>query len=337
MVAKDRKKIMKNLSFIKLAITVAVTSTIALGGLYSETVHAAAPMAKIPAPGFFRFTLGDFEVTALSDGTVDLPVDKLLQQAPEKTKKELTDVYLNTPTETSVNAYLINTGSKLILIDSGAGALFGPTLGKLLSNLVASGYKPADIDEIYITHLHPDHVGGLMQDGKLAFPNAIIRADERESAYWLSESNLAKAPEGNKGFFQGATASLKPYIDAHHYQSFTTNGVLTPGISSYSSYGHTEGHTSYVVESHGKKMIVAGDLIHVSAVQFEHPKVTIGFDSTPKAAMESRFHVFDEAAKEGDLVAAAHIPFPGLGHLRVVGKTYAKSYQWIPVNYTQPR
>ena len=104
MVAKDRKKIMKNLSFIKLAITVAVTSTIALGGLYSETVHAAAPMAKIPAPGFFRFTLGDFEVTVLSDGTVDLPVDKLLQQAPENTKKELTDVYLNTPTETSVNA-----------------------------------------------------------------------------------------------------------------------------------------------------------------------------------------------------------------------------------------
>src|SRR5450830_1089395 len=323
---------MKNKSFLKLAIVAAITTSAAFVAMYSTSALAAAPMAKVPAPAFFRFALGDFEVTALSDGTVDLPVDQLLKQAPEKTKKELANAYLSVPTETSVNAYLINTGSKLILVDGGAGALFGPTLGKMLANLTAS-----DVDEIYITHMHPDHVGGLMQDGKLAFPNAIVRADERESAYWLSEANLAKAPEGSKGFFQGASASLKPYVDAHHFQPFKNNGELVPGITSYSSYGHTEGHTSYVVESHGKKMIIAGDLIHVGAVQFDHPQVTIGFDTTPKAAMESRFRIFDEAAKEGDIVAAAHIPFPGLGHIRVVGKGATKSYQWTPLNYTQPR
>ncbi|MFZ6694052.1 MBL fold metallo-hydrolase [Undibacterium sp. SXout20W] len=328
---------MKKLSFVKLVFAAAVSSTVAFGGFYSESALAAAPMAKLGAPGFFRFTLGDFEVTALSDGTVDLPVDKLLQQAPEKTKKELAELYLGVPTETSVNAYLINTGSKLILIDGGAGGLFGPTLGKLVANLNASGYKVSDVDEIYITHMHPDHVGGLAQDGKLAFPNAIVRADERESSFWLSETNLAHAPDSSKGFFQGAMVSLKPYVEAHHYQPFASNTVLTPGITSNSSYGHTEGHTSYVVESHGKKMIILGDLIHVQAVQFGHPKVTIGFDSTPKEAMASRFRVFDEAAKEGDLVAAAHIAFPGIGHLRTVGKGSEKSYQWIPVNYTQPR
>jgi len=328
---------MKNKAFMKLAIAAALSTSVAVGTFYSTGALAAAPMAKVPAPGFFRFTLGDFEVTALSDGTVDLPVDQLLKQAPAKTKKELASAYLNVPTETSVNAYLINTGSKLILVDSGAGALFGPTLGKLLANLTASGYKASDVDEIYITHMHPDHVGGLMQDGKLAFPNAIVRADERESDYWLSDANLAKAPEGNKGFFQGAMASLKPYVEAKHYKPFKSNGELTPGITSYSSYGHTEGHTSYVVESHGKKMVIAGDLIHVGAVQFNHPQVTIGFDTTPEAAMKSRFRVFDEAAKEGDIVAAAHIPFPGLGHLRVVGSGATKSYQWTPLNYTQPR
>jgi glyoxylase-like metal-dependent hydrolase (beta-lactamase superfamily II) len=328
-----RKKIMINVQMNKLAVAIAMTTAVAVGGFLPTVAVAAAPMAKISAPGFFRIMLGDFEVTALSDGTADLPMDQLLQQSPAKTNLALSNAFLNTPMETSVNAYLINTGKKLILIDSGAGVLFGPTLGKLLANLQASGYNASDIDEVYLTHMHPDHVGGLMLDGHLAFPNAIIRADQRESEYWLSQSNKDHAPESMKGFFQGASVSLEPYIDAHKYQPFTSNTVLSPGITSYSSYGHTEGHTSYVIESHGKKMIVVGDLIHVPAVQLEHPEVTIGFDTTPKAAIEARSRVFDEAAKEGDLVAAAHISFPGLGHLRITGKTY----QWIPVNYTQIR
>jgi len=317
----------------RLAVAVAMTSAFALSAVHSIPADAAAPLATVSTPGFYRIMLGDVEITALSDGTADLPMDQLLQQAPEKTRAALSNAFLTSPLETSVNAYLVNTGKKLILIDSGAGALFGPTLGRLLANLKASGYDAADIDEIYLTHLHPDHVGGLMHDGKLAFPKATIRADQRESDYWLSATNLAQAPDSSKGFFQGAVASLQPYIDAHHYQPFASNSVLTPGITSYSSYGHTEGHTSYVIESKGKKLIVVGDLIHVPAVQLDHPEVTIGFDTTPMQAIESRSRVFDMAAKEGDLIAAAHISFPGMGHLRIVGK----SYEWIPVNFTRAR
>src|SRR5881628_3058754 len=106
--------------------------------------------------------VGDFEVTPISDGTVDLPVDQLLREKPETTRATLERNHLKVPTETSDNAYLINTGSKLVLVDTGAGVLFGPTLGKLVANLKAAGYKPEQVDEIYITHMHGDHVGGLV-------------------------------------------------------------------------------------------------------------------------------------------------------------------------------
>ena len=319
--------------FTKLVAAVALMSAATFGTFHAAPAVAAAPMAKFSAPGFYRLMVGDFEVTALSDGTADLPMDQLLQEEPAKTNAALAKSFLKSPLETSVNAYLINTGNKLVLIDTGAGSLFGPTLGKLVANLKAAGYQPSQVDEIYLTHLHPDHVGGLAADGKLAFPNAIVRADQRESDYWLSQANMDKAPASAKRSFQGAKASLQPYIDAHKYQPFKGDAELTAGIKSTSSYGHTAGHTSYVVESHGSKMIVVGDLIHVPAVQLEHPEVTIGFDTDPKAAVLSRTSVFNEAAREGELVAAAHIQFPGLGHLLVKGKTY----QWVPVNYTQMR
>ena len=141
-----------------------------------SAAHAAAPMVKSPAPGFFRIMVGDIEVTPINDGTVDLPVDQLLHQKPELTRATLEKNHLKVPLETSDNTYLINTGSKLVLVDTGAGALFGPTVGKFLQNLKAAGYQPEQIDEIYITHLHGDHVGGLVRDGQRTFPNAVVRA-----------------------------------------------------------------------------------------------------------------------------------------------------------------
>ena len=138
-----------------VALALAFTATAA-------PVHAAAPMVKTQAPGYYRMMLGDFEVTALSDGTLPLPVDKVLNNPAAKTEKALARAFQKAPLETSFNAYLINTGEKLVLIDTGAAGLFGPTLGNLLANLKAAGYTPEQVDEIYITHMHPDHVGGLM-------------------------------------------------------------------------------------------------------------------------------------------------------------------------------
>jgi len=318
--------------FFSQARIVAATAGFALAAVTAAPVSASAPMAKTNAPGFYRIMLGDFEITALSDGTTELPVDKLLKNTtPEKVNATLAKSFLKSPLEGSFNGFLINTGSKLVLIDTGAGTLFSPTLGKLAANLKASGYQPEQVDEIYITHFHPDHVGGLTADGKPVFPNAVVRADKLESDYWLSDANLAKAPDDMKGFFQGAKAMLAPYVAAGKYQTFTAAGELVPGIKAAPSIGHTPGHSSYVVESQGQKLVLIGDLIHVAAVQFPDPTVVIGFDTDTKAAEAERQKEFAAAAKQGYLVGGAHLSFPGLGHLRADGK----GYDWIPVNFTQ--
>ena len=278
-------------------------------------------------------TLGDFEVTALNDGTIDLPVEKLLKTSPEKTGKALAASFLASPVETSVNAYLINTGSKLVLIDAGAGGLFGPTSDKLVENLKASGYQPEQVDEIYITHLHGDHIGGVTKSGAALYPNAVLRVAKHEADHWLSQANLDQAPAGAKGGFQGAINSVAPYAAAQRVKTFEGDVELVPGVKTYTTHGHTPGHTSYVVESKGQKLILTGDLIHVGAVQFADPSVTISFDKDEKAALAQRKRVFAAAEKEGALIGASHIQFPGLGHLRSAGK----GYQWVPVNFTRAR
>ena len=293
--------------------------------------HAAAPQVKTQAPGYYRVMLGDFEVTALSDGTVALPVDKLLTHTTAaKSEKALARSFLKAPVDTSVNGYLINTGTQLILIDSGAAGLFGPTLGNLTTNLKAAGYQPDQVDEIYITHMHADHVGGLMNGDKLAFPNAIVRADQHDADYWLSQANLDKAPADAKGFFQGAMASLNPYVAAGKFKAFDGDTELAPGIRAMAAHGHTPGHSTYRVESKGQTLVLWGDLMHVAAVQFGDPSVTIAFDTDSKNAAIQRKRAYADAAKEGYLVGSAHVSFPGLGHLRAEGKGYA----WVPVNYS---
>jgi glyoxylase-like metal-dependent hydrolase (beta-lactamase superfamily II) len=312
----------------------ALAAAIALGAfgvtLAPAPAVAAAPMVKTQAPGFYRMMLGDFEVTVINDGTTSLDVAKLLAEPPAKTDAALKKSFEASPVETSSNEFLINTGTKLVLIDTGAGTLLGPTLGKFLVNLRAAGYKPEQIDDVLLTHMHPDHVGGLMADGALAFPNATIHADKRDSDYWLSQANLDKAPAEAKGYFQGAMASVKPYVAAGKYQPFDTDGERVPGVRSIATYGHTAGHTSYLVESKGHKLMVIGDLIHVAAVQFKDPGVTIAFDSDAPAAAATRKKVFSELASDGVLLGANHLQFPALGHLRAAGK----AWQWVPVNYS---
>ncbi len=296
----------------------------------SAPALADAPMAKSAAPGYYRVMLGDFEVTALSDGILILPVEKLLTNTkPEKTLKALQKYHLSTPTTTSVNGYLINTGSKLVLIDTGAATLFGPTAGRLANSLKAAGYTPEQVDEVYITHMHGDHVGGLMNGDQLAFPNAIVRADQHDADFWLSQANMDKAPAEAKGAFQGAMASINPYVKAGKFKTFSGDTELVPGVKAIAARGHTPGHSVYAVESKGQKLMLWGDLMHVAAVQFENPTVTISFDSDSKAAMAQRLKAYADAAKQGYMVGATHLSFPGLGYVRKEGKAYA----WVPVNY----
>jgi glyoxylase-like metal-dependent hydrolase (beta-lactamase superfamily II) len=317
----------------KNALKNTLLAAVAAAVAFAPAAQAAAPMVKTPAPGFFRLMVGDFEVTPISDGTVDLPVDQLLHQKPEQTRATLEKSFLKVPLETSDNAFLINTGSKLVLVDTGAGVLFGPTLGKLINNLRAAGYQPEQIDEVYITHMHGDHLGGLVGNGQRAFPNAVVRAGKADADFWLSQANMDKAPADKKGYFKGAMASINPYVQAGKFKAIENNGELVPGVSAVAEHGHTPGHTTYVVESRGQKLVLFGDLIHVAAIQMDNPQLTIGFDSDEKAAAAARKKVFDDAAKNGYLVGGAHLQFPGLGHLQTQGK----GYRWIPVNYTQMR
>ncbi len=322
-------------AFAGMAATTIGLLAVGLTGLAAPSpAQAQTPVVQSQNPGWYRMALGKFQVTALSDGTVALPVDKLLTRAkPGEVDQLLGRAYLKAPVETSVNGYLIHTGSKLVLIDTGAAGLFGPTLGKLIASLKASGYQPEQVDEIYITHMHPDHVGGLALDGKMAFPNAIVRADVREGNFWLSKENMDKAPADAKGFFQGAMASLNPFVAAGKLKTFELDQgelELTPGIKAISARGHTPGHTIYAVESEGNKLVVWGDLMHVAAVQFVKPSVTIQFDTDTKAAAPARARNYADAAQKGYFVAIAHVSFPGIGKLRADGK----GYDWIPANYT---
>jgi glyoxylase-like metal-dependent hydrolase (beta-lactamase superfamily II) len=304
---------------------------LALTLLFGVTAEAGAPQQKTQAPGYYRLMLGEIEVTALCDGTFSMDAGKMLTGiAPPQLDAALARSFLKDPVETSVNAFLINTGTKLVLIDTGAGTLFGPTLGNLPASLKASGYQPEQVDEIYITHMHGDHVGGLIKDGKRTFPNAIVRAAQQEADFWLSKAHMDAAPAERKDGYQSAMNMLNPYVSAGKFKPFSGDTELVPGIRAVASPGHTAGHTVYVVESKGQRLVLWGDLMHVAAAQFPNPAVTIRFDTDSAMAAAQRKKVFADAAEHGDWVGGAHLFFPGIGHLSAAGSGYA----YVPANYS---
>jgi glyoxylase-like metal-dependent hydrolase (beta-lactamase superfamily II) len=312
---------------LALAGAAAICGAIALPG----SALAAAPMVKTQAPGYYRTMVGDFEITALFDGIIELDTKELLTNTKGVPVAKLlaANGFAGTKVPTSVTGYLINTGAKLVLVDTGAADKFGPTLGKLQANLKAAGYQPEQVDEILITHMHGDHVGGLVVDGKVAFPNATVHAGKPDADFWLSEATLKNAPEGMRGFVKAAQDSLNPYVQANKFAPIAADGEIVPGIKAIAAHGHTPGHTIYVVESKGDKLVLWGDLMHVAAVQFPQPQVTIMFDTDSPAALVQRRKAYADAAKGHYLVGSAHLPFPGLGRLRADGK----GYTWVPINY----
>jgi glyoxylase-like metal-dependent hydrolase (beta-lactamase superfamily II) len=291
----------------------------------AQQAHAAAPQIKKQAPGYYRFMVGNIEVTALFDGAFPLkPAEILTNLKPKEVTRLLAQAYEGSAVTTSVNGYLVNTGEKLVLIDTGTGTSMGPTTGHLIENLKASGYQPEQVDEIYLTHMHGDHLGGLTSDGKKNFPKATVRADKRDADYWLSETEAAKATNlMMKSMFAAAKASLAPYQAANQFKTFEGDIELVPGVKAHSAYGHTPGHTAYSIEGKGEKLWLLGDMIHVAAIQFQKPMTTIQFDWNPKLAASIRMKDFSEAAKAGDMIGAAHLSFPGIGHIQKVGTGFS--------------
>lgn len=315
-----------------------------LMAIFAPAANAAAPMAGGQAPGFYRMMLGRFEVTSLSDGTHPFPVHTVLtksrdeagsqfvpldQVAPGEADALLAESRLTVPVEGSINAFLINTGNKLVLIDAGAGTLYGDCCGKLIDNLRAAGYAPEQVDDIYLTHLHADHVGGIAPGGKMAFSNATIHVSDADASYWLDPEQEKKAPKLLTSMFEGDKASVMPYVEAGRFKPFKSGEQLVAGITAIPGAGHTPGHSFYMVESDGQRLLLWGDVVHVAPVQFADPDVTLAYDSDPGMAKKERIEVFSKAATENYWIGAAHISFPGIGHV----SARDGHFQWVPTNY----
>ena len=308
-----------------------LAATLALAcGLLAPAGHAAAPLVGTQAPGYYRMMLGDFEITALSDGSHTFPIDTVMTHiTPAAIRQDLANADLAQPVQGSINAFLINTGKKLILVDAGAGALYGDCCGKLLSNLRAAGYQPEQVDELLITHLHKDHAGGIMAQGAAAFPNAVLRLSQAEADYWLTPANKAKAPEFLSSFFDAAQAAVAPYQAAGHFQPYSKFGQLEAGIEALPAPGHTPGHAMYLVQDKNQQLLIWGDIVHVSAIQLPNPEATVKYDSSEDDAHNTRVRLLRMAASKHMIVGAAHIAFPGLGHIHERTGTY----EWLPLNY----
>ena len=265
----------------------------------------------------------------MSDGTIRL--DTQLLQTPDRHAIDtaLQVAHLKSPLDTSVNAYLVKLAGRLILVDAGTGTLFGPSLNKLPASLRAAEIEPEQITDVLITHVHTDHTGGLMSGDRRVYPNAVLHVDQREVGYWLAAANEQAAPAAKQGFFQQARTSLSPYVASGQVRTFDGAQQLLPGLRSMPAPGHTPGHTFYVLEDDGIKLVFWGDVMHAAEVQLSDPSVTIAYDVDPAAARAQRLRAFADAAQAGYLVAPAHMAFPGVGRLRLDGT----SYRWQALPY----
>lgn len=315
-------------AFISAALPVAMAA---------ETLTNPKVFSK-QVPGYYRMSLGDeVTVTAYYDGPVYLQ-PSVLKGVEAIDVNNLIDA-MSVPVtkdgvQTSVNAYLIQQKDHLTLIDSGASNCFGETLGNLVDNIKASGISTDDVKAIIVTHLHPDHAcGAIKPDGTAAFKNAVFIAPKEDADYWLSEANAKSAPEGERSFFLAAQRSVAPYIASGRFRTFTKGESPVPGIQSVDEAGHSPGMTGYLISGAGKDLLVWGDVIHNHAVQFKHPEVSVVFDHDSKAAIETRKRILNDAAQGKLWIAAAHLPFPGIGHVVADGK----GYRWIPVEYSPVR
>lgn len=298
----------------------------------SQAVAAKQPAAvDQQAAGYYRMTLGKLRITAVSDGTVTVPLNTLLTNiSPAKLRQAMARDAMTPQAETSINAYIIDDGKKRILVDTGAGELFGHNGGHLLTNLAAAGYPAESIDAVLLTHIHADHSGGVSRNGKPAFPAAEVFVDKRDVDFWLNPANVNKVEASEAHTFADSERTLRPIINAGKLKTFLAPATLPGGIRAESTAGHTPGSVLYRVESEGQTLVLWGDIIHAKAVQMPDPKVAIHFDVNQKQAIATREKILKQAADQGYWVAAAHISFPGLGHVQHDGN----AYRWVPANYT---
>lgn len=307
-------------------------SVLAAGGaLVPAPALAAADKKGTQVPGYYRFKLGDFEITVLSDGAYALPTALLGTNVTiAEVQAFLAANYLNPHERLShVNIPLINTGEKLVLVDVGGGMNWMPTAGKLSENLKASGYQPEEVDTVVISHGHPDHIWGLIDEFEEAprFPNADYVIAATEWDFWTSDQAMTRLPEMFKGFAIGAKKHLTPV--AEKTRRIKAGEEVMPGIVTIDTPGHTPGHVSLLVESKGQRLLVSVDTVTHPFISFEHPGWWPRTDLDNSQAEASRRKVLDMAAADKLLMLGYHLSFPGLGHVARMDQ----AFRWVPATW----
>ncbi len=276
-------------------------------------------------PSLYRHRVGDIVVTAILDGTLQ-GAFSILQGMPEEAMAgEMAAAFRPGQPVLSISCYLIHAAGRVILVDSGAGANEMFDGGRLPAGLNAAGVSPDGVDTVVVTHLHPDHTGGLATpDGRAVFRNAELLLHEDERRFWLD----GPVREGMEPYFAAAKAATAPYAGA---MRIVSGGEVAPGISLVPLPGHTPGHSGLRIASGSQQMLLWTDIVHLPLLQARHPEVTIAFDFDPEQARAQRRRLFDEVATDRLLVAGTHMDFPTFAHLERSGEGYAFVPQrWLP-------
>ena len=293
--------------------------------LASSTVgRAAAPLARMQAPGAYRFKLGTYQLTALYDGIWRVPIeDNFIRNAGKDEVNAALAAGFLPPNELPISftALLVNTGRKLILIDTGTAGQVADTAGTLIANLAAAGVSPKQVDTILISHFHPDHINGLKtKDGKKVFTNAEILVPEREWTFWMDESRIDKAEGVVKKYFLNARRIFRDM--AKDVTRFQPGKEVAPGIVAIDAPGHTPGHVAFAINSGNETLLAVSDAARNPALFIRHPQWQPSFDMDGPQGVATRERLLQQAAADKTLVHGYHFPFPATGHIARVGQGY---------------
>lgn len=303
----------------------------AIAPLGAGLARAAAEPAATAGTGIYRYKVGSHDVIQLMDGARTFPMpDKFVANvSKDEAIKAAAAAYMPDGKVTiPFSPMVVNTGSKLVAIDTGNGlGAFAATkgaVGQARGNMAAAGIDPAKVDIVLISHFHGDHVGGLKNaDGSPAFPNAEIKVPAAELAFWSDEANAAKANGFNKAQFP----NVKKMMAGLKVTPYDPDKEVAPGITSVATPGHTPGHTSFVIASGNKKILVQIDVTNIPAMFLTHPDWHAAFDNDGDLAAATRHRIYDMAAAEKLTVVGYHFPYPCVGHVEKDGK----GYRLVPV------